>query len=213
MKSYIVVLFLFISSSVFAQSEFEKSVSKFSDSETKNKLETFKSEGIELAFDTKNITPDELINAAQKYLNFPHCMGGDGSKKKCMDCSGLLLASFRDVGINLNFHGSQEMARYGIIISDKTRLQKGDLVFFVNSYKSKNRKIVITHSGFMISDKKMIHTSSMKGVQIIDLDDPYYWNDKFLYGTRIFDINQELENEESDSIPVKEKENTKEDLK
>ena len=105
-----------------------------------------------------------------------------GTTMKCMDCSGLLLTVFREYGIALP-HNSEEQARYGKIIPEINDLKKGDLIFFIRSYKT-NR--FITHSGIFIGNSKFIHTSTSKGVTITSLYDPW-WNEKFIFGTRVFD--------------------------
>jgi len=80
-------------------------------------------------------------------------------------------------------HNSQEQARYGKIITGKDELRRGDLVFFVRSYKTSQ---FITHSGIFMGNNKFIHTSSKKGVTITSINDPW-WSEKFILGTRVFD--------------------------
>jgi lipoprotein Spr len=126
----------------------------------------------------KNITPDEIILTAKKYIGVPHCMGG--TTAKCMDCSGLIFTVFAKYGINLP-HNSQEQARYGKRIENSDRLEKGDLVFFIRSYETRN---FITHTGIYLGNNKFIHTSSKNGVTITSLTDPW-WKEKFIFGTRI----------------------------
>jgi murein DD-endopeptidase / murein LD-carboxypeptidase len=79
-------------------------------------------------------------------------------------------------------HNSEEQARYGTIIAGMDELRKGDLVFFIRSYKT-NR--FITHSGIYIGNNNFIHTSSSKGVTITSLNDPW-WEEKFIFGTMFF---------------------------
>jgi len=136
--------------------------------------------GIEKELNTSNASPDEIIKTARQYLGVPHCMGG--TTMKCMDCSGLLVAIFDKYGIRLP-HNSQEQARYGKMIAGTDKLKKGDLVFFIRSYKTSN---FITHSGIYLGDNKFIHTSTSSGVTITPLNDPW-WSGKFIFGTRIFD--------------------------
>ena len=145
----------------------------------KNMLKEFMVMGTEKMPDTHNANADEIIKTAQKYLGVPHCMGG--TTMKCMDCSGLLVTVFATHDIHLP-HNSEEQARYGTIIAGMDELRKGDLVFFIRSYKT-NR--LVTHSGIYIGDNKFIHTSSSKGVTITSLNDPW-WEEKFIFGTRIF---------------------------
>ncbi len=135
---------------------------------------------IEKGLNTANTSADEIINTAQKYLGVPHCMGG--TTMKCMDCSGLLVTVFAGYGIRLP-HNSEEQARYGKIITGTEELKKGDLVFFIQSYKT---HYFITHSGIYMGNNKFIHTSSKNGVTITSLDDPY-WKEKFVFGTRVFE--------------------------
>jgi hypothetical protein len=145
----------------------------------KKRLEAFLNGGVEKSINTSGTKPDIIINTAQKYLGVPHCMGG--MSMKCMDCSGLLVKVFSTHGIRMP-HNSEEQARYGRIISGIDELKKGDMVFFIRSYKTGN---FITHSGIYVGDNKFIHASSQKGVTITSLSDPW-WNDKFIFGTRVF---------------------------
>ncbi len=146
----------------------------------KKDLKEFLDGGIEKTINVRNASPDEIISTARLYLGVPHCMGG--TTMKCLDCSGLLVVVFGKYGIKLP-HNSEEQSRYGKIIKDMNDLKKGDLVFFIRSYKTDN---FITHSGICIGDKKFIHTSSTVGVTITSLSDPY-WNEKYIFGTRVFD--------------------------
>ena len=150
-----------------------------SHSET-NKLEIFLNSGTEKKINTRNTSADEIILTARKYIGVPHCMGG--TTMKCIDCSGLLVAVFAKQGIILP-HNSEEQARYGEIISGMKKLIKGDLVFFIRSYKTHN---FITHSGIYLGNDKFIHTSSKSGVTITSLSDPW-WKERFIFGTRVLE--------------------------
>lgn len=146
----------------------------------RNKLKDFRVAGTEKMINTQNVKADEIIKTAQQYLGVPHCMGG--TTMKCIDCSGLLFTVFAKHGIRLP-HSSEEQARYGRVIAGMNKLKEGDMVFFINTYKT-NR--LITHSGIYIGDNKFIHTSTSKGVTITSLNDSY-WNEKFIFGTRVFE--------------------------
>ena len=144
------------------------------------KLKDFMAADVEKVINTRNTSPDEIIKTAKQYLGVPHCMGG--TTMKCIDCSGLLVAVFGKHGIQLP-HNSEEQARFGKIMTRRDELKKGDLVFFIRSYKT---HYFITHSGIYIGNNEFIHTSSTVGVTITSLTDPY-WNEKFVFGTRIFE--------------------------
>jgi len=155
----------------------------FQNIESKNenkKLEDFMDGGTEKGINTKNTSANEIIKTAQQYLGVPHCMGG--ASMKCIDCSGLLVAVFAKHGIQLP-HNSEEQARYGKKIIRMNELLRGDMVFFIRSYKTNK---FITHSGIYIGNNKFIHTSSKKGVTITSINDPW-WSEKFIFGTRVFD--------------------------
>jgi len=145
----------------------------------KDKLKNFMDAGYENVINTYNTKAYEIIETAQKYLGVPHCMGG--TTMKCMDCSGLLFTVFANYGIQLP-HNSEEQARYGKIITGMEELKKGDLVFFIRTYKT-NR--FITHSGIYVGNNKFIHTSTSNGVTITSLNDPW-WKEKYLFGKRVF---------------------------
>lgn len=146
----------------------------------KKKLKDFREAGTQKMINTQHVKAEAIINTAHQYLGVPHCMGG--TSMKCIDCSGLLVTVFAKQGIQLP-HSSEEQARYGKIIAGMDKLKKGDMVFFINSYKT-NR--LITHSGIYIGDNKFIHTSTSKGVTITSLNDSY-WSDKFIFGTRVIE--------------------------
>jgi cell wall-associated NlpC family hydrolase len=145
----------------------------------KQKLDDFISAGTEKVIDTHDATPDEIIKTARQYFGVPHCMGG--TTMKCMDCSGLLVTVFAIHGIQLP-HNSEEQARFGRVITEMEDLRKGDMVFFIRSYRTSH---FITHSGIFMGDNKFIHTSSSDGVTVTSLDDPW-WNERYLFGTRVF---------------------------
>jgi murein DD-endopeptidase / murein LD-carboxypeptidase len=148
--------------------------------ETEHKqLEKFMDGGTERIITPNKTSADEIIKTARKYLGVPHCMGG--TTTKCMDCSGLLVRVFAGHGIHMP-HNSEEQARYGKIVTGMDELVKGDLVFFIKTYKT-NR--FITHSGIYTGENMFIHTSSSSGVTITSLSDPW-WKEKFVFGTRVF---------------------------
>jgi murein DD-endopeptidase / murein LD-carboxypeptidase len=158
----------------------ESSYKNIENHTNREKLNDFMATGTEKGINTHNISPDEIIETARKYLGVPHCIGG--TTMKCMDCSGLLVMVFAERGITLP-HNSEEQARYGKILARMDELKKGDLVFFIRSYKT---SYFITHSGIYIGDNKFIHASSKNGVTITSLNDPW-WKERFIFGTRVFE--------------------------
>lgn len=172
-------LLIFILCNFSADSEFQKVIDTASSPTLKNQLISFEKSGIErpISWDG-NLSIDSLLSVAKTYLKTPHRMGGIG--RKGIDCSGLVYASFQHFGISLP-HSSHEQAKYGKIIPSLVELKKGDLVFFYNSYNSRN---LITHTGIYLGNGEIIHTSNSSGVVIISLENSSYWRPRFLFGTR-----------------------------
>jgi cell wall-associated NlpC family hydrolase len=122
---------------------------------------------------------NKVVKTAKSYLGTKHCMGG--LSKKCIDCSGLLYMSFKDNGINVP-HSAEEISRYGEYILNTEELQKGDLVYFIDTYSTDK---FITHAGIFLGENKFIHTSSSKGVMISTLVGSYYWESKYIFAKRL----------------------------
>lgn len=142
-------------------------------------LQAFLSSGTGKPLKTNGVRPDQVIRTAEKFLGTPHCMGG--ITLRCMDCSGLTYVSFDAHQIVLP-RNSQEQARYGRVIPGRNDLKRGDLVFFIRSYNSKD---YITHVGIFLGNNSFIHASTSHGVTVTSLDNPW-WSQRFVFGTRIF---------------------------
>ena len=115
------------------------------------------------------------------FLGVPNRVGG--VDRDSIDASGLIYVS-----INKNFDVkfpriAQDMARYGKIITDTQNLKRGDLVFFFDTYEVDR---IITSVGLYLGENKFINSSTNEGVSVSEIDDPYYWKNKFFFGTRIF---------------------------
>jgi cell wall-associated NlpC family hydrolase len=129
----------------------------------------------------QNKITENVISTAESFLGTPNKIGG--IDRENIDASGLVYISIKN-NSDIEFPRiAQDMARYGDIILDSKDLERGDLVFFFDTYDV-NR--IITSVGIFIGDDEFITSSSSKGVVINRIDDPYYWSQKFFYGTRIF---------------------------
>ena len=157
--------------------EFEQSIQNNTD--LLNKYSQFKDGPIENNLTISNKKMENAISKAKSFLGTPYLYGG--TNKNGIDCSGLFFVSFNNQGIELP-RVAQDIAKIGRLIYGKEKLVRGDFVFFANT-TSANK--LITHMGLYLGDGKFIHSSSKKGVVISEINNPYYWKNKFLFGKRI----------------------------
>mgnify|MGYP005812823463 CR=1 FL=1 len=125
---------------------------------------------------------DKVISTARTFLGTPYKYGG--TTRSGMDCSGLLLNSFRSVNVTLP-RSSEAQSKIGKEIKKMNDLEPGDLVFFATG-KSKN---TVTHVGLVTDVKskdniKFIHSSSSLGVVETNLFAEYYLK-RFRGGRRV----------------------------
>lgn len=114
---------------------------------------------------------DTVISTARSFVGTPYKYGG--TTRAGMDCSGLLLNSFRAINLTLP-RSSEDQSKVGEAVKIKD-LQPGDLVFFATGKKRKR----ISHVGLVTerkgkADIRFIHASSNVGVVETNLFSDYY---------------------------------------
>lgn len=110
---------------------------------------------------------ERVIMEIIKYLNTPYKFGGNSMKG--IDCSAFTQTVFRDA-LAINIHRSaREQYTQGEVISDKSELKFGDLVFF-----NTRRRVRPGHVGIYIGDNLFAHASTKLGVTITSLEHNYY---------------------------------------
>lgn len=126
---------------------------------------------------------DRVIGTARTYLGTPYKYGG--TSRSGMDCSGLLLNSFRAIDVTLP-RRSVDQSKVGVEVG-LNELRPGDLVFFATGRKKKQ----ITHVGMVTEcnardNVKFIHASSSLGVVETNIFTDYYTK-RFRTARRIID--------------------------
>ena len=127
---------------------------------------------------SNSIDIDTLLSIAKRYIGTPYKMGG--TSYEGMDCSGLLVAIFKEMGYKLP-HNSAELAKNGILISKIEQLTEGDLLFFHTEWENKG---LINHTGLYIGKGYFIHASTSQGTIISKINSPSYRN-SFICASRI----------------------------
>ena len=111
-----------------------------------------------------------IVDTAFAYLNVPYKTGG--ITKEGMDCSGLVMMSYKAIGKNLP-RTSIEMSGTGTEIKENKDIKIGDLVFFDSNNAGK-----INHVGMITkvseTDIKFIHATLSQGVVENSLNGNYW---------------------------------------
>lgn len=124
----------------------------------------------EPADDSRDAKIQTVVNYAKSNVGGAYVWAGENFK--ATDCSGLMLLSYRQIGINLP-HFAASQATYGTSVSYED-IQPGDLIFFGTD---------IHHVGMYIGDGKMVHAANEDiGIVISDLGN--YLKYEYLYGIR-----------------------------
>ena len=176
------LLLLVILSLALSNTDQRKLIDKLNDDQVLiDKFIDFSTEGYERKINLSKNKMESVIDTAMTYLGTPNKVGG--TSKDSIDVSGLVYVS-----INKNFdikfpRIAQDMARYGKIITNPKKLKRGDLVFFFDTYDVDR---IITSVGLYLGEGSFLNSSTKDGVSESDINDPYYWKEKFFFGTRIF---------------------------
>jgi len=104
-------------------------------------------------------TSAEAIRVARMFLGAPYRWGG--KTVFGIDCSGLVQIVFSHTGILLPRDASQQVC-CGVAVPALASARAGDVAFFSNETDN------ITHTGILLSNRKIIHSSGCVKIENID---------------------------------------------
>jgi LysM repeat protein len=123
-----------------------------------------------------------FVKVAKTFLGAPYRLGG--STLKGIDCSAFVKKIYQVFSVDLP-RTAREQFCIGKKV-EKDQLEEGDLVFF------KTRRANNTHVGIYIGNNEFVHASSRKReVKVDNLNTPYF-NQRFLRGVRIMEMEKEI---------------------
>jgi cell wall-associated NlpC family hydrolase len=115
------------------------------------------------------------------FLGVPYRLGG--STLKGLDCSAFVKRVFEIFNVQLP-RTAREQLRIGKKVG-RGELEEGDVVFF------KTRRANNAHVGIYIGNNEFVHASyRSKEVRVDNLDTPYF-NQRFINGMRIIELERE----------------------
>ncbi len=115
-----------------------------------------------------------LQRSLDTYYGAPYLYGG--TSRGGIDCSGLVVAVYRDQGVELP-RTTHEQFRVGESVP-RDRLALGDLVFFNTTGRG------ASHVGIVNGPGTFLHASTADGVVRASLSDPY-WTSRYLGARRV----------------------------
>lgn len=146
-----------------------------------------KNASLDLKDDNKNERlkkAEIVIKYAKQYEGTPYLLGGE--TKKGIDCSALVMLSYKNIGIMLP-RTSFEQSNYGKTVQLENALP-GDLIFF--KFKKSKSTNPVNHVGIVSKVNKagevyFFHASTSLGVTESSLAEPYY-KEVFVKVTRVY---------------------------
>jgi len=128
----------------------------------------------------EKIENEKLYAAINEWLGTPYAWGG--TSKGGVDCSAYVRDIYKKVHDFDLPRTSNEQFNFDITANFKGQeyLKEGDLLFF----RLRTDDKVVSHVGIYLQNGKFTGSNSPDGVQITDLNTPY-WQERFVSGARL----------------------------
>ncbi|SDC82020.1 NlpC/P60 family protein [Melghirimyces thermohalophilus] len=134
---------------------------------------------------------DKIIQFGKKFMGTDYKLGAEYNKSGKFDCSSFTQYVYKKHGIKLNRTAGAQAKWDGQPIHDRSKLRKGDLVFFDASRSAKGRYKNIDHVGIYIGNNQILHTYK-KGVGVtITKFNGSFWGKQAIMGARVIGDNGE----------------------
>jgi len=142
--------------------------------------------------ETSNETPvpvsssnivERFLSVAMAQLGKPYVWGAQGANS--FDCSGFVYYCMKSIGLNYtrtNANSYAHMSGWNYF-SDRSKLSRGDLVFFYNDGRSR-----IQHIGIYIGNNQIIHASSGKGKVVVANLSEKWLNNHYAYACSHYSV-------------------------
>ena len=125
------------------------------------------SSAIRLNGNGENVTSEDIISTAKKFLGISYVWGGRSTKG--FDCSGLTQTVFRLHGVELPRDASLQWTCGKDVGKDTGEFVEGDLVFF------RSRENRISHVGIYLGDEELIiHSSGFVRINSLNPSHPLF---------------------------------------
>lgn len=124
---------------------------------------------LKLDLPVEELSNFQLLKFIDEWYGVRYRLGGDS--KTGIDCSAFTRKLLNEVFCVYVGRVVPDQFKAGFEIS-RSDLRMGDLVFF----KTSNRRVGYTHVGFYLGNNRFVHATVSKGVQIDNLESPYYRN-------------------------------------
>lgn len=98
------------------------------------------------------VTGNDVVKKARELIGYPYRWGGDAPSEGGFDCSGLVYYAYTSLGISIS-RTTYTQINDGRKITDKNKLQPGDLIFNFDTAGVPQHVLMYSGNGYVIEAK------------------------------------------------------------